>query len=95
MEQLDRVAGRVLDDDLPAADPVDDLRAEGDTGRTQRGGDGVDVLHLEREAVPPGRIWPPPGPRFGALSSSRRSPRSSIAKGGAGCITSVKPRCPV
>ncbi len=35
---------------------------------------------------------PPPGPP-GALSTSRRSPRASMAKVGAGCITSVKPRC--
>ena len=40
---------------------------------------------------PSGIAAPPPGPPPGALSSSRRSPRSSIANGGAGCITTSNP----
>jgi hypothetical protein len=39
---------------------------------------------------PSGMGWPPPAAGFGALSTSRKSPRVSIAKPGAGCITSVR-----
>ena len=42
--------------------------------------------------VPSGIAWPPPPWPLGALSTSRRSPRLSIAKVGAGCICSRKPR---
>ncbi len=40
--------------------------------------------------VPSGIGWPPPPVGFGALRTSRRSPRDSIANGGAGCISSLK-----
>jgi hypothetical protein len=42
--------------------------------------------------VPSGIAWPPPGPPPGADSTRRRSPRDSMAKPGAGCISRVKPR---
>ena len=42
-EELDRVAGRVLDDDLVAADAVQDVAAQGDSGGAQARGFGVDV----------------------------------------------------
>ena len=62
----------------------------------------VEVVDLEREAVPAAgrghravghRLAAAAGPPPGALSTSRRSPRESIAKVGAGCMTSLKPRC--
>ena len=89
LEELDRVARRVLGDDLASAHPVDDLVAKRDAR-----------LHCSRATVasmsstsiakrfqPPGAGWVPsgidcpPGPAFGELSTSRSGPRSSIAKG--------------
>ena len=70
----------------------------------RRGSQPVDlaseILDVQLEAVPasgfrtpiPSRVLPPPPWPLGALSSSRSSPRESMANGGAGRMTTSKPR---
>src|SRR5437588_3971680 len=55
-EQLDRVAGRVLDQHLAAARPGDRLVAEGGTGGTQPLDRGVEILDLDDQPVPAARL---------------------------------------
>ena len=52
LEQLDRVAGRIFDQDLPAPDTGDDVVAEVNTMSAQLRHDGVQVRDLELESVP-------------------------------------------
>ena len=97
LEELHRIAGRILDQYLFAADTGDDVVAEARSrhragaepsppDRPPRAGSGSS--RRARARVPSGIAWPPPGPPPGALSTSRRSPRESIANAGAGCMTS-------
>src|SRR3954463_909190 len=57
LEELDRVAGRVLEQDLPAAWPADDVVAERQGGGPQPVDLGADVLDDEVDAVPASRLW--------------------------------------
>src|SRR5699024_5550109 len=59
LEQFDRVAGRVVHDDLSAADAVDDVAAEPCSACAQVGHRLPKVLHLQRESVPSAGLWPP------------------------------------
>lgn len=52
LEQLDRVAGRVFDQDLLAANPGHDLVAEMRSGAAQPLHQRIQVIDLQREAVP-------------------------------------------
>src|SRR5919197_2596674 len=55
-EQLDRVAGRVLEQDLPDADAGGTVVAEADAGAAQGLDRRVEVSDLDQDAVPsPGR----------------------------------------
>src|SRR3954447_18528300 len=56
LEELDRVAGGVLEQDLPAARPADDVVAERQAGRPQPIDLGPDVLDDEMDAVPASRL---------------------------------------
>ena len=102
LEELDGIARGVVDQDLAPTDAGDDVVAEVSACRPQHVDQRLEPIDFDREAVPPagvgtvpsGIAWPPPPGPPGALSVSRRSPRDSIAKVGAGCITSVNPRCP-
>src|SRR3954468_21333949 len=52
LEQLDRVAGGIFDEDLPTPDAFDDVVAEAGTVGPQARHERVEILDLEREAVP-------------------------------------------
>src|SRR3954452_2973731 len=52
LEELDRVAGGVLEQDLPAARPADDVVAEGQARGSEPVALGRDVLDDEVDAVP-------------------------------------------
>src|SRR3954471_23752721 len=51
LEELDRIARGVVEHDLPAARPADDVVAEGHSGAAQAGDVAVDVIDDEVEAV--------------------------------------------
>ena len=100
LEELDRIAGRILDEDLLAPDAGDDLVAESGALLAQpghrsprcprpRAGSGSSPPGCGQ--CPVGHRRPPPGPPPGALSTRRRSPCESIAKVGAGCMSSWNP----
>ena len=88
LEQLDRVAGRVVQDDLPSARAGDHVAAEGHAGGAQPGDLGVDVVDQQVDAVPaagsgrrPSGIGRP-AELAGPDSSSRRLPRRTSANAG-------------
>src|SRR5262249_25028564 len=56
LEELDRIPGRVFDEDLPAADAVDDVVAEARARGAQLRHQRLDVLHFELKAVPATRL---------------------------------------
>src|SRR5918995_3733757 len=72
LEQLDRVAGWVVEQDLLSAPAADDLVAKA-RPRTAQGLDfGGQVLDLELNAVPAARLGPAPvGHRLGGSSPTR------------------------
>ena len=103
LEELDRVAGRVLDQDLPAADAVDDVVAEPRAGLAERVDGRVEVVHLQLEAVPAAGLGtacrrasaaPPPRPAAGRAEHEPQVAAASIANVGAGCMTSLNPSGP-
>src|SRR5690606_10094442 len=55
LEQLHRVAGGVVRQDLPAPDPDDDVAAEPDPGSAEPVDGGVEVVDLDLEPVPAAR----------------------------------------
>src|SRR3954454_2219281 len=57
LKQLDRIAGGVLEEDLLAAGPVDDLVAERHAGRAQPLDVGGDVVDDEVDAIPAPWLW--------------------------------------
>ena len=59
LEELDGVARRVLDEDLPAADAGDDLVAEARARGAQTLDRRLEVVDLEREPVPAARARAP------------------------------------
>jgi lactoylglutathione lyase len=86
LEQLDRIAGRILDQDLAAAAAADDLVAEADSASRSATSSCMRFQPPGSGMRPSGVGWAaPPGPP-GEFSSSRRSPRESTANPGAGCI---------
>src|SRR5262245_24598436 len=52
LKELDRVAGRILDEDLTTTRSAQRLVAEGDAGRAQALHGRVEVVHLHHDAVP-------------------------------------------
>jgi hypothetical protein len=56
LEELDRVARGVVEQDLPAARAADDLVSELDVGGTEPFDLGVDVVHDKVDAVPAARF---------------------------------------
>src|SRR6185312_10434789 len=73
LEQLDRIPGRVLDEDLLAADAGHDLVTEAGAGVTELRDQRLDVLDLELEAVPAtGLRHPPVRHRLPAAARSAR-----------------------
>ena len=71
LEQLDRVAARVLDQDLLAADALDDVVAKARPVLAQVGDDRLEVGDLELKAVPPaGRRQRAVGHRLAAAGSA-------------------------
>jgi hypothetical protein len=61
LEEFDDVAGRVLEQDLPAAWSFEDVVAKRGTRGVEAGDFGIDVVHYEVNAVPAA------GPRLGAI----------------------------
>lgn len=55
-EELDRVARRILDEDLLAADPDDDLVAEVDAALTQAPDKPFQIVYLELKTIPAARL---------------------------------------
>ena len=96
-EELDRVAGGILDQHLRAARPAQRLVPEADAGGSQPVGERVDVVDLEHEAVPATRRGTEPSgiglaaEVWGPLSQSSRPSRSTIANGGPILAESVNP----
>ena len=98
LEELDEVAGRVLDQDLGAAWTADDVVAKRHSGCFETGdiagevgGDEVDSFQ------PPGPGRAPsgmtrPAELAGPLNSSRRFPRLTSANAGSALDNSLKPR---
>src|SRR4029079_13668560 len=68
LEQLNRVAGRVLDHDLTDADPLHHVGGEPGAGRPQPVDRGVEAVGLQLDAVPAA------GRRLGAVRPVFRSP---------------------
>src|SRR6185312_5008500 len=56
LEEFDGVAGGIVHEDLPAAHPVHDLVPEVHPRLSQRGNGAVEIVDLEREAIPPSRL---------------------------------------
>src|SRR2546428_2187819 len=52
LEELDRVSGRVVEQDLRAAGSLDDIVAEAEPGGAQPGDLGLDVVDDQVDAVP-------------------------------------------
>src|SRR5438874_7839973 len=74
LEELDRVPGRVLDQDLPAGDAGHDLVAEAGTSLAQPLDSPVEVGDLDGEPVPaPGRRQRAVG--HGLAAPARAAPR--------------------
>src|SRR5712691_11416021 len=55
LEQLDRIAGRIVDEDLPSAPPGHDLAAEPAAGALQPRDGGRQVVELELDSIPAAR----------------------------------------
>src|SRR3954470_14995195 len=73
LEELDRVAGGIVDEDLIAADTLDDLTAKAGPGRPQTLDVAGEIGHLERDPVPPARLRPAPvGERLAATALATR-----------------------
>ena len=53
MEEFDRVAGRILEEDLGASGSVDHVVAERRARIAEPGDLRLEVIHLEHETVPP------------------------------------------
>src|SRR5258707_974438 len=58
LEQLDQVARRVLEQDLPDGDAGGDLVAKAGALRAQRRDGGVEVGHSQRDPIPAARGGP-------------------------------------
>ncbi len=98
LEQLNGIAGRVVEQDLRAAGSGDDVVAEVHAGLAEAFDLGREVVDDEVDAVPsPGRGWLPsgmgrPAELAGPLSSRRRWPRRTSAKAGAALEMTLKPK---
>lgn len=55
LKELHRIAGRIVNDDLLAADPGHDVVPEVDVGRTKLLDQGLQIGDLNRESIPPAR----------------------------------------
>ena len=86
-EQLDRVARRVVEHDLPSTRPADDVAAEVDAGSTQALRLGGDVRDDEVDAVPPAGNRPGPvrhRPAGGTGRAGEQEPQMSAGDVGEG-----------
>jgi hypothetical protein len=99
LEELDDVAGGILEQDLGAARAGDDVVAERRSRLAQPANFGIDLVDDEVGAVPaagPG-LAPSgigrPAELVGPLSSSRRLPRRTSANAGAKSDSTPNPRC--
>ena len=88
LEQLDRVAVRVVEEDLLAAGPADDVVAERGAGVAEAVDERVEVVDLDDEPVPAAGLGRPPSgigraaDDAGPASHRSRSPRRTRANAG-------------
>ena len=100
LEELDRIAGGILDEDLLSARAGDDVVSEGRPRPAQLVGHRFDVLDLDHEPVPTAGLGLPSvrhrsgGRRLSPLNQSERSSRSTIANAGPICWARVNPSLP-
>jgi hypothetical protein len=98
LEELDRISGGILGQDLLTARPADDLVAEGDSPRPAAARPRARVVDDEVDAIPTPRLrYAAVGHRTaaelsGPLRSSRRLPRTTSANAGAKLVFTVKPK---
>ena len=101
LEKLDRIARRVVDQDLRAARALDDVVAEREPGLTQALHFGRDVVDQQMDAIPA------PGPGLSSVRhrAGRRALRPTeeqpeiaplhVGEAGAWSVSSSKPKCVV
>jgi hypothetical protein len=101
LEELDRVARWVVEQDLLTAWTFDNVVAERQPGGPKTGDLGCDVGDNEVDAIPTARSWHAtighvaPGRASRTDRSNRRLPRCTSAKAGTNAVLSENPRRPV